>query len=83
MQCTVVCFDSFLSSGFITAIVVNPPERKLAKRTPVQCKQNTLLMHRDCKNWQELLVNGPNLLWVKLNEYCKNLVPNRDLERLD
>ena len=27
---------SFLSGGFITAIVVNPPERKLAKRTSVQ-----------------------------------------------
>ena len=26
---------SFLSGGFITAIVVNPPERKLAKRTSV------------------------------------------------
>ena len=30
-------FASFLSGGFITAIVVNPPERKLAKRTSVQC----------------------------------------------
>ena len=26
----------FLTGGFITAIVVNPPERKLAKRTSVQ-----------------------------------------------
>jgi hypothetical protein len=26
-----VRFASFLSGGFITAIVVNPPERKLAK----------------------------------------------------
>ena len=25
------------ASGFITAIVVNPPERKLAKRTSVHC----------------------------------------------
>ena len=31
--CTEVCFASFLSGGFITAIVVNPLERKLAKRT--------------------------------------------------
>ena len=30
-------FASFLSGGFITAIVVNPPERKLAKRTSVHC----------------------------------------------
>ena len=34
-HCTEVCFDSFLSGGFITAIVVNPPERKLAKCTSV------------------------------------------------
>ena len=29
-------FASLLFGGFITAIVVNPPERKLAKRTSVQ-----------------------------------------------
>ena len=28
--------SSFFSGGFITVIVVNPPERKLAKRTSVQ-----------------------------------------------
>ena len=37
-QCTeVVCFASFLSGGFITAIVVNSLERKLLKGTSVQC----------------------------------------------
>ena len=36
-QCTEVRFASCLSGGFITAIVVNPPERQLAKRTSVQC----------------------------------------------
>ena len=35
-QCTEVCFASFLSGGLTTVIVVNPPERKLAKRTSVQ-----------------------------------------------
>ena len=35
-HCTQVRFAIFLSGGFITAIVVNPPERKLAKRTSVQ-----------------------------------------------
>jgi hypothetical protein len=30
VQCTKVRFASFLSGGFIAAIVVNPPERKLA-----------------------------------------------------
>ena len=32
-----VRFASFLSDGFITAIVVNPPESKLAKCTFVHC----------------------------------------------
>ena len=35
--CTEVCFASFLSGVFIAAIVVNPPEKKLAKRTSVLC----------------------------------------------
>ena len=30
-------FASFLTGGFITATVANPPERKLAKLTSVQC----------------------------------------------
>ena len=30
-------FARFLSSGFIKVIVVNPPEKKLAKRTSVHC----------------------------------------------
>ena len=34
-HCTEVPFASFFSGGFITAIVVNPPERRLAKRTSV------------------------------------------------
>ena len=37
---------SFLSGGFITAIVVNPPERKLAKRTSVQWKVRTIFGNR-------------------------------------
>ena len=43
LHCTEVRFAIFLSSGFITAIVVNPPERKLAKRTSVQCWGSTYL----------------------------------------
>ena len=35
-QSTVVCFTGFFSGGFISAIVVNLPEIKLAKRTSVQ-----------------------------------------------
>ena len=37
VQCTVVRFSRFFPGGFITAIVVNPPEMKLAKRTSVHC----------------------------------------------
>jgi hypothetical protein len=36
-HCTEVRFASFVSGGFITVIVVNPPERKLVKRTSVHC----------------------------------------------
>jgi hypothetical protein len=32
-----VYFASFLSGGFTTMAVINPPERKLAKRTSVHC----------------------------------------------
>ena len=34
---TEVRFASFLSGGFTTMAVINPPERKLEKRSPVQC----------------------------------------------
>ena len=34
-----VQFASFQSGGFITVIVVNPPESKMAKRTAVQLRK--------------------------------------------
>ena len=37
IQSTEVRFSSFLSGGFTTMAVINPPERKLAKRTCVHC----------------------------------------------
>ena len=39
-QYTEVRFASFLPGGFTTMAVINPPERKLEKRTSVQCWQN-------------------------------------------
>ena len=36
VRCTEVRFVRFLSSGFTTMAVINPPENKLAKRTSVQ-----------------------------------------------
>ena len=40
VQCTEVCFASFLSGGFTTMSVVNLPDWKLANRTSVQCSTN-------------------------------------------
>ena len=40
VHCTEVRFASFLSGGFITVIVVNPPEKNLAKRTSVHWLKN-------------------------------------------
>ena len=37
MQCTKVHFASFLSGELTTTAVINPPEKKLAKRTSVHC----------------------------------------------
>ena len=41
-QCTEVHFASFLSSIFITAIVVNPLEKNLVKRTSVPCAGSSI-----------------------------------------
>ena len=35
-ECTEVRFASFLSCGFTTVAVINPPEKKLAKRTSME-----------------------------------------------
>ena len=37
VHCTEVRFDSFLSGGFTTMAVTNPPEKKLAKSISVYC----------------------------------------------
>ena len=39
MHCTEVHFVSFFSGGFTTMAVINPPERKLAKRTSMHCAE--------------------------------------------
>ena len=41
----------FFSDGFITDIVVNPPERRLAKCTSVQCLISKLSGFEGLKNW--------------------------------
>ena len=47
-QSTEVRFASFLSGGFITAILVNPPERKQSKRISVQSVMTIWHYHRQC-----------------------------------
>ena len=49
LQCTEVRFASFFSGGFINAIAVNPPERRLAERTGQKQKYYDILN----PNWYE------------------------------
>ena len=62
-NCTEVRFASFLSGGFITAIVVNPPERKLAKRTSVNCTDKRSAKHRYFMNFMNFIKDN---LYFKL-----------------
>jgi hypothetical protein len=62
LQCTEVHFASFLSGGFNTATVVNPPERKLAKRTSVQWFKNATYYDNMKQNWECILVCVPIFL---------------------
>ena len=46
LHCTEVRFSGFFSVGFITAVVVDPQERKMAKRTSVRCfKSHTYMIY--------------------------------------
>ena len=38
-KCTEVRFASFLSGGFTTMAVMNPPEKKLEKHISVKCRK--------------------------------------------
>ena len=67
-HCTEVRFDALLSSGFTTMAVINPPERKLAKRTSVHCvilvllKQTKLII-------VEVGFDVIGLIWGKFVKY--------------
>ena len=55
-RCTEVCFASFLSNGFTTMAVINPPENKLAKRNSVRCgRQNMLWPYLKIWDWDWIL----------------------------
>ena len=48
-HCTEMRFASCFSGGFITAIVVNPPDKRLAKRTSVHCTEGRISLWQDKK----------------------------------
>ena len=50
-QYTEVRFASFLSGGFTTMSVINPQEKKLAKRISVQYGGLLCLLHEKLKVW--------------------------------
>jgi hypothetical protein len=68
-RCTEVRFANLLSGGFITAIVVNSPEKKLAKCTSVRCMKFEILF--DQKYSFEALCNCQDLCRKK---YKKGIV---------
>ena len=71
-QCTEVLFASFLSGGFTTMAVINPPERKLAKHTSVQWNENQWQMLR-CKI---ALIKG--IIWFALFGPIRSELDNKN-----
>ena len=59
LQCTEERFASFLSGGFTTMAVMNPTERKLAKRTSLQ--------------WDEIISVGASMYFHKHLRFHKVL----------
>ena len=73
-HCTEVRFASFLSGEFTTMTVMNPPERKLEKRTSVHCGQGVLRRYIHSKvpfNFSPLEV----MTFVNKNNIC-SLIDN-------
>ena len=70
-----VRLSSFFSCRFITAIVVNPPERKLAKRTSVQWRITIRRRWLDYKRvcietcWSNFTKINLNLSFHPINDY--------------
>ena len=70
LQCSEVRFASFLSGGFITAIVVSPPESKLAKRTSVQWSETKIRWSSHCEKSSPVKFRA--ILWYGWNS-CRGL----------
>ena len=58
-------FANFLAGGFITAIVVNPLERKLAKRTSMHC-----VLIAELKARVHIVIEQPSDSWTQ-EDLCK------------
>ena len=76
-------FASFLSDGFVTAIVVNSPERKLSKRTSVNSLK-LLLKHGNFlineRFWLLKKISKKHSLSMKKNfkNHRKNLYSSKE-----
>ena len=68
---TEVHFASFLSGGFITGIVVDPPEKKLAKHTSVQCTAMWCHIDKNHKYKTNLISSLPIWSASSVNEVKK------------
>ena len=59
-------FDNFLSGGFTTTAVINPPESKRAKRTSVEWTKKTELL----QFYSRVEISIENfVLWSKMSKY--------------
>ena len=75
LQCTEMRFVSFLSGGFINAIVVNPPERKLCVQCPALYVHSmylkiTLILCKNHKNFVNASLKNVNFS-VHFFSFCK------------
>ena len=76
-QCSEVRFARFLSAGFTTMAVLNPPERKLAKRTSVYCTASfyNRYLHK-VKSWSSEgnLISSQHTLRSQIEGYTRLLI---------
>ena len=78
-----VRFTSLLPGGFITATVVNPPERKVAKRTSVQCYHTFLDQSIPLVTATSIVSLLTEQLWSRSLLSYHNLGKNRNILIVD
>ena len=72
-------FASFQSGGFITAIVVNPPERKLTKRTSVHCATWNSNLLKSLRNAMKINSSAVNLSFQIQHRSTKSFIVSKSL----